>query len=89
MNVESAVRVAQEALLAAAVLSAPIVLVVALVGLAVSVVQAATQLQEQSVGVVAKTAAAYAVVAACGLTGLAFLVRHADRVFRAIADVAR
>ncbi len=89
MAMEQAVRVAQEALYLSLLLSAPVVVLVAAIGMIVSVFQAATQVQEQSISVVVKTIAAYAVIAGLGLAALEQLVQFAGEMFRGVAEIGR
>jgi len=65
----------QDALLTVLVLSAAPVLAALVVGLVVSLLQAATQIQEQSVAIVPKIVAVYAVVLVLGMSMLGILRR--------------
>lgn len=67
MNADSVLQIVREALLLVLLLSAPPVLAAMVVGLIISVFQAATQIQEQTLTVVPKIVAVFAVLAAVGL----------------------
>lgn len=68
-------------------LSAPAVLAAAVVGLVVSVLQAATQVQEQTLSIAPKIVAVYVALAITGGWLLAELVAFARSVFGSIAAV--
>lgn len=80
MDPEVVIRVGQEALLLVLVLSAPAVLSALVVGLLISVLQAATQLQEQTLSMAPKIVAVYAVLAAAGLWMVTELMRFATHL---------
>ncbi|HZZ85762.1 MAG TPA: flagellar biosynthetic protein FliQ [Anaeromyxobacteraceae bacterium] len=69
---------AREALLLTLLVSGPPLLAALLAGLAAGVVQAATQVQEPSLGVVPRLAAAFGALAAAGPWIAARLVRFAS-----------
>jgi flagellar biosynthetic protein FliQ len=74
---DSLASIIREALIVAAVLCFPVLLVATLVGTAVAVVQAATQVQEQTLTLLPKMLAVGAMVAAFGSFGLGLC----DRLF--------
>jgi flagellar biosynthetic protein FliQ len=77
-------RVAREGLLLAVILSAPVVLASLVVGLVVSVLQATTQIQEQTLSFAPKLVA---VLLALGIAGPwmgAQLVRFTSALFQAV-----
>lgn len=65
MNSDAAVDLCREALIAAAVIGAPVLLVGMAVGLIVGLLQALTQVQDQTVAFVPKMAAMTIVMIAC------------------------
>lgn len=87
MDPESVIRVGQEALLLTLVLSAPAVIAALLVGLVVSVLQAATQLQEQTLSIAPKIVAVYAVLAIGGLWMIRELVRFSTLLLGGLARI--
>lgn len=89
MDAETVVRIAQEALVLVMLISAPAVLVALVVGLVVSLFQAATQLQEQTLTIAPKIVAVYVVLLATGLWILREEVRFTLRLWTSIADVGR
>jgi type III secretory pathway component EscS len=66
MELQSLILLGQEALKLAVIVSLPVVGAVALVGLLVSMLQAAMQLQDQSVGQLARLLATLAVLGVAG-----------------------
>lgn len=70
-------RIGRDALFLAIQLSGPPVLLAMVIGLLISIFQAATQIQEQTLTVVPKIIAVYGVVLAFGLAALQALVRFA------------
>ena len=80
-------RFGQTALLLALQLSAPVALAVLTVGLLVSVLQAATQIQEQSLGTVPRLCIAYLVLALTAASALAALVAFLRQAFVCMAGV--
>lgn len=81
------IHVCREALVAMIVVSAPVALAALAVGLAVSVLQTATQVQEQTLGTVPKLVAVVTTLAVCGPWMLAQLVRLAAAAFEQIPFV--
>jgi flagellar biosynthetic protein FliQ len=65
MDAESAVDLCREALMSAVILSAPLLLVGMVAGLAIGLVQALTQVQDQTVSFVPKILAMAAVIVVC------------------------
>jgi len=84
MTADAVVRIASQALLLALLLSALPVLVAMVVGLVVSVLQAATQVQEQTLAIVPKIAAVFAVLIVGGGWMLRELARFAASVLSQI-----
>lgn len=79
----------QQALVAALVAGGPILIVTIVVGLVVSVLQAATQVHEATLTFVPKIAAVVAVLVLFGPAMLGALVDFTRSVFLAAAEVAR
>lgn len=76
-----------QALLAVVLLSLPPAIVALVVGLTVSVVQTATQVQEQTLGYLPKMLAVFLSLAIFGSWMIGYLVRFASSLFELIADV--
>ncbi|HLY03949.1 MAG TPA: flagellar biosynthetic protein FliQ [Candidatus Cybelea sp.] len=74
----------RDALLTTAVIALPMLAVAALVGTAVAVVQAATQVQEQTLTLLPKILAVGSTVAVFGGAGMHLLVTLFDRALAAI-----
>lgn len=87
MTPDGVLRVVQEALVLTLLISAPAVLAAMVVGLLVSVFQAATQIQEQTLTVVPKIVAVFGAVAAAGLWALRELVAFAVALFEVLPRV--
>jgi flagellar biosynthetic protein FliQ len=68
-------RIGRDALFLAIQLSGPPVILAMVIGLLISIFQAATQIQEQTLTVVPKIVAVYGVILAFGLSALQALVR--------------
>lgn len=79
------VTTCQQALLAVLVLSAPATVTAVLVGLIVSVLQTATQVQEQTIAYVPKLVAVSAALAISGPWMLSELIRLATSMFEHVA----
>ncbi len=87
MDTETIVRIGREALLLTVLLAAPAVLAALVVGLLVSVLQAATQLHEQTLSFAPKFLAVFVTVAICGLWMLAQLSRFTTRLLEMIGTL--
>jgi flagellar biosynthetic protein FliQ len=75
MEPDTALRIGREALLLTLLLTGPPVLTAMFIGLLVSLVQAATQLQEQTLTFVPKLVAIFAVLAIIGMWMIAQLMK--------------
>ena len=84
MEPDIALRIGREALLLTLVLSAPAVLAAVVVGLMVSILQAATQIQEQTLTFVPKLVAVFGVLAIAGMWMIAQLMRFTTSLFENI-----
>jgi flagellar biosynthetic protein FliQ len=78
---ETVVRIGREALLLTLVLSLPPIGLSMIVGLLISVFQAATQIQEQTLTFVPKMIAVFGLLAALGFWMVAQLVRFTSLLF--------
>ncbi len=87
MNADTVLRIVREALVITLILSGPAVIVATLVGLAVSIVQAATQVQEQLLTVAPKLVAVFAVLVFAGLWMVTTLARFAAALLELIPSV--
>ena len=87
MDTQSAFEIAEQALLLVLALSAPAVLTALVVGLLVSVLQAATQIQEQTLAAAFKIVAVFMVVLMTGAMALAALVEFGTWMFESIAEI--
>lgn len=87
MDIDLILRLLREALLLALLLSGPAVLAAMVVGLVVSVFQAATQLQEQTLTVVPKIVAVFLAIGIGGLWMVRELVGFATLVLEIIPQV--
>ena len=87
MDIDLILRLLRETLLLALLLSAPAVLTAMVVGLVVSVFQAATQLQEQTLTVVPKIVAVFVAIGIGGLWMVRELVGFAAMVMEIIPQV--
>ena len=87
MNAQQVFTLGQEGLLQLLTVSAPVLLTVLVVGLAVSIFQAATQIHEATLSFVPKVVAAVAVLAVAGPWMLSTLVEYLQRTLQAIPTV--
>ncbi|HOW47191.1 MAG TPA: flagellar biosynthesis protein FliQ [Rubrivivax sp.] len=84
MNAQQVFTLGQEGLLQLLTVSAPVLLTVLVVGLAVSIFQAATQIHEATLSFVPKVVAAVAVLAVAGPWMLSTLVEYLQRTLQSI-----
>ena len=84
MNAQMVLTMGQEALLMLLMVSAPVLGVVLVVGLVVSLFQAVTQINEQTLAFVPKLVAAIAVFALAGPWMLNMLVEYIRRTIESI-----
>ena len=87
MDAQQVFTFGQQGLYLLLTVSAPILLTVLVVGLVVSVFQAATQIHEQTLSFVPKIVAAVAVLAVAGPWMLTTLVEYVQRTLQAIPTV--
>ncbi|HHW24121.1 MAG TPA: flagellar biosynthetic protein FliQ [Bacillota bacterium] len=79
--------VLRDAVLTAAILAAPILIVTAAVGVTISIIQAATQIQEQSVSFILKILAVGLVILLLSSWGITQVTDYMHRIFDMIARV--
>jgi len=84
MDAQQAFTAGQQGLVLLLMISAPILITVLLVGLVVSVFQAATQINEATLSFVPKIVAAVAVLAFAGPWMMTTLVEYLQRTLQAI-----
>jgi flagellar biosynthetic protein FliQ len=89
MTFEETLTLVTQFLRTAILVSSPILLVSLIAGIAVGIVQAATQVNESSAAFVVKAAAVIVVVVALGSALTAELVRYTRESFRAVERVVR
>lgn len=87
MNAQGVLTIGQQALYMLLMISAPVLLTVLVVGLVVSIFQAATQINEATLSFVPKIVAAVAVLALAGPWMLNTLVEYLQRTLQAIPSV--
>ena len=84
MDAQQVFTLGQQALLMLLMVAAPILLVVLVVGVVISVLQAATQINEATLSFVPKIIAAVATLAIAGPWMITQLVEYIQRVLQAI-----
>ena len=87
MNAEQVLTVGQEGLAMLLMVAAPVLLTVLVIGLLVSIFQAATQISEATLSFVPKVVAAVAVLALAGPWMLTSLVEYLQRMLQSIPGV--
>ncbi len=87
MNTQSVITIAQQALFVTVLISAPLLLTALVVGLAVSIFQAATQINEMTLSFIPKLLAMFAVLVFAGPWMLGQLVDYVRRLFTSIPGV--
>ena len=84
MDAQQVFTLGQQGLVLLLTVAAPLLVTVLVVGLVVSIVQAATQIHEQTLSFVPKIVAAVAVLAVAGPWMLTTLVEYLQRTLQAI-----
>jgi len=87
MTPQTVLTIAQQALWITALVSAPLLLTALVVGLVVSVFQAATQINEMTLSFIPKLLAMFAALVLAGPWMLALLVDYVQRLFTSIPQV--
>jgi flagellar biosynthetic protein FliQ len=84
MTNQTVLTIAQEALMITVLVSAPMLLTALLVGLVVSVFQAATQINEMTLSFIPKLIAMFAVLVVAGPWMLTMLIDYIQRLYSSI-----
>ncbi len=87
MNSQTVLTLGEQALQLTMLLSAPLLLTALVVGLVVSVFQAATQINEMTLSFIPKLVAMFAVLIICGPWMLSMLVDYMHRLFSSIPQM--
>jgi len=87
MNSQSVLTLVQQALFVTALVAAPLLLTALVVGLVVSIFQAATQINEMTLSFIPKLLAMFAVLVFAGPWMLATLVDYVQRLFASIPQL--
>ncbi len=87
MNAQHVLTIGQQALYVVVLLSAPLLITALAVGLVVSVLQAATQINEMTLSFLPKLLAMFLVLVAAGPWMLALIVDYLQRVLTGIGTV--
>lgn len=87
MNSQTVLTIAQQALTVTVLVSAPMLLTALVVGLVVSIFQAATQINEMTLSFIPKLLAMFAVLIFAGPWMLSVLVDYMQRLFQSIPQV--
>jgi flagellar biosynthetic protein FliQ len=84
MNPQSVITLGQQALYVMLMIAAPMLLAALLVGLVVSILQAATQINEMTLSFIPKLIAMVAAMAIAGPWMISFFIDYMRRMFEAI-----
>jgi flagellar biosynthesis protein FliQ len=87
MTSQTVLTLIQQALIVSALIAAPLLLTALAVGLVVSVLQAATQINEMTLSFIPKLVAMFAVMVLAGPWILATLVDYVQRLFTSIPQM--
>jgi flagellar biosynthetic protein FliQ len=87
MTPQTVLTLAQQALWITALVAAPLLLTALVVGLAVSIFQAATQINEMTLSFIPKLLAMFAALVLAGPWMLAMLVDYVQRLFSSIPQL--
>ncbi|MDQ6620916.1 MAG: flagellar biosynthesis protein FliQ [Pseudomonadota bacterium] len=87
MNTQSVLTIAQQALFVTVLVSAPLLLTALVVGLVVSIFQAATQINEMTLSFIPKLLAIFAVLLIAGPWMITQLVDYVRRLFMSIPQI--
>lgn len=87
MTPQDAISLGQDALTVAGMVAAPMLLAALVVGLAISVLQAATQVNESTLSFIPKLVAVFAALLIAGPWMIAMLTDFMQRVFQNIAMI--
>ena len=87
MNSQSVLSIGQNALETAVLVSAPLLLTALVIGLVVSILQAATQINEQTLSFIPKLLGVFAACIVAGPWMVQMLVDYMQRLFASIPQV--
>ena len=87
MSIEVVTDVMRDALIRVLIVSAPVILVAMIVGLIISIFQATTQIQEQTLSFVPKLAAIFITLIIAGNFMINILLEFTRRIFRMISNL--
>ena len=87
MNSQAVLTIAQQALMVTVLVSAPLLLTALVVGLVVSIFQAATQINEMTLSFIPKLLATFTVLVFAGPWMLSVMVDYMQRLFQSIPQV--
>jgi flagellar biosynthetic protein FliQ len=87
MSPETVVTIGQQALTIMLLIAAPLLLTALVVGLVVSIMQAATQINELTLSFIPKLVAVFAVLVGAGPWMLQMLVDYMQRLFTSIPNI--
>ena len=87
MNPQDVMTIGQEAIYVAVLVSAPLLLTALAVGLTISIIQAATQINEMTLSFIPKLIAIFAVMIIAGPWMLAMLTDYMSRILTGIVHV--
>ncbi len=89
MDQDAVITIAQNALLTVIYVSAPLLLVSLIVGLAVSIFQATTQIQEATLSFIPKVLAVILTIAVLGSWMLSMLTDYTENLYESILQYIR
>jgi flagellar biosynthetic protein FliQ len=89
LTIDSAIELALNCLLIWAKIAGPVLLALLIVGMGVGVLQAATQINESSIGFLAKLVVMVMMLGILGSWSMQNLVDYTQRTIGSIADVTR
>lgn len=87
MNAQEVITYGQQALYVTTLVGAPLLITALVVGLVISVLQAATQINEMTLSFIPKLIAVFIALVAAGPWMLTMLVDHLQRVLTSVAFV--
>ncbi len=87
MEIVQVLDVLREAFMTILTVAGPVLAVALIVGLIISVIQAATQLQEQTLSFVPKILAVIVTLIVCGNFMLNAMIRYTEKIFELIATL--
>lgn len=88
MSQDELISIFKDAIMTAALIAAPALVVTAVVGLAVSIIQAATQIQEQSVAFILKLVAVGLVILLLSSWSITTMLDYMGRIFDSVSHLS-